>query len=436
MYDAVFKNGFLVSHEEIRRGDLVVSGGKIVDIVEHFNGDAAFVYDIQDRYLVPGIFDAHVHFRQPGSEEKENFETGSRAAVSSGVTTVFDMPNTHPPCVTAKILDAKRHLVQGKSFCNYGFFFGVTEDNFQEIQKVKNIAGLKYFMSHSTGDMGVSDMSILGKVFASFPELLVAVHAEDDFIIQENVLKYGNDIEPQEHSNIRSRLAAYNAVKNVLHLAKKYEHKVHICHVSCREELREILKFKTSSVTFEVTPHHLFLTQEAYRKHRNYVKINPPLRDEEDLEELWAALQKGHVDIVASDHAPHLPYEKELKYHEVPSGVPGIETLVPLLLDSVNHGKFDLEDFVRLTSYGPARLFGVKGKGSLVVGMDADLVVLDMNFEREVQNDRLYTKCGWSPFHGWKLKGWPQMTMVNGKMVYRDGKVDENMRVGREVTFE
>ncbi|MBI2464063.1 dihydroorotase family protein [Candidatus Peregrinibacteria bacterium] len=453
MYELVLKNGFLVSSKEVRRGDIVVSGGKIVDIVDRFEGEAEFVHDISGKYVLPGLIDAHVHFREPGSEEKENFETGSMAAVAGGVTTVFDMPNTEPKCTTADILEEKRKRVKGRSFCHYGFYFGVTDDNFSEMKKVKNIAGFKYFMTHSTGNMGVvekngknggcvgigrhgevTDLSVLELVFDSVSNI-VAVHAEDDLIIQENASKYFGDIEPISHGAIRSRLAAYKAVKDVLHLAKKYNHRVHICHVSCREELREILKFKTDKVTFEVTPHHLFLTEEAYEKHRNYVKVNPPLRQEEDKDELWKALKAGHVDIIATDHAPHLPFEKEREYLEVPSGVPGIETMLPLLLDAVNHGQIDLEDVVRMTSYNPSRIFGVKGKGELSVGKDADFVVVDMKAEKEVRNENLYTKCGWSPFHGLKLKGWPFMTFISGKPVYKDGKVDKNFRSGKEVTF-
>lgn len=446
MYELVLKNGFFVSPTEVRLGDIVVSGGKIVDIVDRFEGEAEFVHDISGKYVLPGLIDAHVHFRDPGSKEKEDFETGSAAAVAGGVTTVFDMPNTEPKCTTIDILEEKRKHVKGRSFCNYGFYFGVTDDNLDEIRRVENVAGFKYFMCHSTGNMGVrvkngdkvvagkTDLSVLERVFDSVSKI-VSVHAEDDLIIQENVSNYYGDIEPSSHSEIRSRLAAYKAVKDVLHLSKKYDHRVHICHVSCREELDEILKFKTEKVTFEVTPHHLFLTEEAYEKHRNYVKINPPLRTEEDTDLLWKALKEGHIDIIATDHAPHLPAEKEREYREVPSGVPGVETMLPLLLDAINHGQMNLEDVVRMTSYNPARIFGVKGKGELSVGKDADFVVVDMKVEKAVRNEDLYTKCGWSPFHGRKLKGWPIMTFVNGKPVYKDGKVDRNFRSGKEVVF-
>lgn len=432
MIDFVLKNGFIVSPEEVRRGDIAVRGGKIVDICENFDKEAEFEYDISGLYVLPGVIDCHVHFREPGSEEKEDFETGSRAAVSSGVTTVLDMPNNDPACVTARILEDKRTIVRGRSFVNYGFYLGVSPSHLEEIDKVRNIAGLKYFMGNTTGTESSGD--ILEKVFNK-KDMFVAVHAEDEATISENLAKMGRDIEPEQHSHIRSRLAAYKAVKTVLHLAKKYDRRVHICHVSCREELKEILAFKSDKITFEVTPHHLFLTDEAYEKHRHFVKVNPPLREEEDCEALWDALKAGKVDIIASDHAPHLSKEKERGYHEAPSGVPGVETLLPLLLDSVNHGELNLEDVVRVTSYNPARIFGIRGKGKIAVGKDADLAVVDMNMEREVRNEKLYTKCGWSPFHGKLLRGWPVMTVVNGRMVFRDGAVDDNFRVGKEVKF-
>ncbi|MBI2453406.1 dihydroorotase [Candidatus Peregrinibacteria bacterium] len=439
MFDTVIKNARIVSHEPgIRQGDIVISGGKIVDIIDAFDGEASFIYDVSGKYVLPGIIDAHVHFRDPGLTKKEDFVSGSRAAVSGGITTVFDMPNTDPPNVSLSALIDKRRRILGRSFCHYGFYFGATAHNLHDLEKVSNVAGIKYYISHSTGGLGVPDMSVLERIF-EHTNKLVAVHAEDESIIQRNFQLYEDEvIGIGDHGKIRSREAAYEATLQALTLAQKYKHRLHVCHVTTQDEVDLILRYRSQGVlvTFEITPHHLFLTEEEGEKQGFFVKVNPPLRTHKDTVSLWKALESGDLDMIATDHAPHLKSEKHAAYKDAPSGVPGVETMLPLLLHAMNKRRsFALHDIVRLMSYNPARIFGLHSKGAVIVGYDADLVVCDLELERVVENESLYTKCGWSPFHGWKLRGWPVMTFVSGMPVYRDGKVDENFRCGKEVEF-
>lgn len=430
----LFQNVTIVSPQGMEKGDVLVAGDKIEKVgTVAQKPRAARIIDGTGKFLLPGVIDPHVHFRVPGGEQKEDWTMGSRAAISGGVTTVFDMPNTVPPTTTVALLNEKRALVRGKSFVNYGFFFGATDTNLSEQQNVKGVPGIKVFFGNSTGNLGVANES-LESIFvtAAKTQRLLAVHAEDAACLLEHQKLYGDDDVASIHSMVRPAQCAAIAVKNALHLAKKNETCLHLCHMTSVEELDVLRKFKSSLTSAEVTPHHLFLNETAYATQQNFVKVNPPLRTKKDNDALWDALQKGLIDVVASDHAPHTKGEKERAYHDAPSGVPGVETLLPLLLNEVNHGRFTLERLVAVTSANAARIFGLSGKGAVREGMDADLVLVDMEMTREVWNETVQTKCGWTPFHGWKLMGWPVLTMVNGQIVYEDGMI-QGGPVGREV---
>lgn len=402
----VISNVNIVTHKEIFCGSVFVKNGKISKIARENDRVGTVcnlsVINLKRKYLLPGLIDVHVHFRTPGMTKKEDWSSGSKAALAGGVTTVLDMPNTRPPTVDASSLRKKRALVRKKALVNYGFYVGATPKNLGKIKNLKNIAGIKIFMARSTGNLLIDNKEDLEHFMASAGHLL-AVHTSED-------------------------------VKTVLHLAKKYAARVHICHVSGEHELEVIKKFKSAGISAEVTPHHLFLTEEDYKKHGNLLKINPPLRGFADQVALWDGLKNGLIDIIATDHAPHLLAEKRLSYGQASAGVPGVQTMLPLLLNAVNEGKLTLQRLVRLTSYNPARLFGIKNKGIIKVGMDADFTVVDLDISRKVNDNLLWSKCGWSPFTGWKLKGWPIITFVAGNLMYKwPDKFGTHL--GREIRF-
>lgn len=421
-FDYIFRGAQLVTETGVIKADCGVLNGKIEKIGDLRAEKAVREYDCTGLFMLPGLIDMHVHLRDPGLTHKEDFASGSRAAASGGITTVIDMPNTSPPTLTREALEAKRAIAASKSIVNYGFYMGASSGNLEEISCAENIAGVKLFQ-----DSGAIEKILkLGK--------FVIVHAEDENVIREKAEKYRDSNDPSVHSLIRPPSAAYEAVKSILHLAKKLGSRVHITHVSTVGEVKELRKFKNEKISADATPHHLYLTQKAYAERGNFVKVNPPLRTEKDRQALWAAIKEGLIEVIVTDHAPHTKAEKEESYWDAPSGVPGLETFLPLLLDSVNHGELTLRDVVRLTSVNPARFLGMCRKGRIEAGYDADLVVVDMEREMEVGSRVFFTKCGWSPFSGWKLKGWPIKTVVAGEVVFEDGKIVSG-KLAKEVQF-
>ncbi|MBI2639201.1 dihydroorotase [Candidatus Peregrinibacteria bacterium] len=438
-FDLMLRNGKIVTPSGIIDGDIGISQGKIAQIgriTEHIAHEkAGQVKDCAGLFILPGAIDMHVHFRDPGFPAKEDFGSGSEAAAAGGVTTVFDMPNTNPPTITCAALEEKRAIAAAKSHVNYGFYMGLTSDNILEIRNAKNIAGVKIYMGSSTGNLLVQDLHIIERVFES--GILAVVHGEDEKIIRENQKRYKNSEDPSVHSLIRSPDAAFHAVKELLHLAKKHNARVHVTHCSTVDEVEELRKFHGPTVSADCTPHHLFLSQSAYADRGNFVKMNPPLRTNKDRHALLEALRRGYIQAVASDHAPHTKGEKEQTYSKAPAGVPGTETLLPLLFDAVHHGELTLHDVAKITAENPARILGIRGKGRIEAGYDADLAIVDMEKTMEVGHHNgphhgFFTKCGWSPFSGWKLKGWPVTTIVNGEIAYENGRVNKKVR-GREI---
>lgn len=439
MADLLLKKGKIVFIDGIREGDVVVDGGKIAEITPDFKGEADRVIDCQGRFIFPGVIDAHVHMRTPGATYKEDFATGSMAAVSAGVTSFLDMPNNTPPVITKKLLQEKRSLVDGQSFANYGLFFGATDDNVDELKRITNVPGVKVYMGETTGNLIVRKDETLEQIFSytskKFP---VVVHAESQECLNRFAAEYaGSDARARDdfHSVVRPPECAREAVKHVLHLAKKYDAWVHIAHASSAEEIDVIKKFKSEKVTCEVAPHHLFFDLSSYKKLGSRAKVNPPLRSKEDVEALWEAINDGTVDIIASDHAPHLLREKDTPYEQSPAGFPGVETILPVMLDAVNRGLLNLDRVAQLLSSGPARVFEIQGKGRIQVGYDADLVILDMDLEKEVTHASMLTKCAWTPWDGIKLKGWPVTTIIGGEIIYDGGKFVSSRRAS-ELSFE
>jgi dihydroorotase len=355
------------------------------------------VIDIKGKLVIPGLIDSHVHFREPGLTHKEDFLSGSIAAAKGGVTTILDMPNTLPPTTTVANLEEKRKLAE-KCIVNYGFHFGSTLDNLTEIKNAKKIASVKIYMNVSTGNLRIENAEIVEKIMKQAK--LCTIHAE-----QEQLTK-------------------------AIEIAQKLNKKFYACHISSDSEIKQIRKNK-KYVYCEVTPHHLFLTEKDKERLGKLGDVKPSLKTEKDQQSLWKALQAGIVDTIATDHAPH---KKEEKLNEARAGLPGIETMLPLLLDAVNKEKLTLQQLIDLTSKNPAKIFRIKNKGLLKEGYDADLTIIDMNLEKEVKADQLLSKTKWSPFEGKVLKGWPITTIVNGNIVYADGNVFEVK--GREIKYE
>lgn len=441
MKNFVFINAKIVTHQEVFEGSLATQGGTIVKIErknkpEKVEGE---IVDLKGKYLFPGLIDVHVHFRTPGMTQKEDWTTGSKAALAGGVTTVLDMPNTNPPVIDEKSLELKRSIVQKEALVNYGFYAGATLDNFEETQKCKNIAGIKIYMGSSTGTLLVDDPKVLEKFFDQSKKLL-ALHAETESCIQKGAQKFMNVEDPSFHSRIRAPECAQEAMKLALGFVKKYKTRAHFCHVSTAKELELVTGFKKDNpelaklVSVEVTPHHLTLVEDDYEQYGNLIKVNPPIRSEEDHNALWEGIKNGLVDIIATDHAPHLQAEKELPYSQVPSGMPGVQLMLPLLLDASNKGILSLTRVVELTSYNPVKLFGIPNKGMIEEGYDADLTVVDMEKIERVCHHFMWSKANWSPFHGWILNGWPVMTFVNGNLMY-EWRETFGKELGREVDF-
>lgn len=366
---------------------------------------------------LPAVIDPHVHFRIPGAEHKETWVTGSQAAINGGVTTVFDMPNNTPAITSFSLLQEKKKLIDAQLLesgipLHYYLYLGATPDNEEEIKKSKNdIVGIKMFMGSSTGNLLVAKRADQERIFQLAAELnlVVAVHAEDEALIEQNKIRLADNDSIKVHGLIRNNQVAATAVEHALEMAKLHGTKLYILHVSTKGELDLIRAAKVDGVSVfaETTPHHLFLNSEAYHVLGTKAQMNPPLRTPEDQKALWQAINDGTIDCIGTDHAPHTLEEKSLPYPQSPSGVPGIETSLPLLLSSYNKGKLTLETLVAITSGNAQTIFNLPATH--------DLVIVDLDKEREVKNENLKTKCGWSPFVDWKLKGWPVATILNGK---------------------
>ncbi len=395
----LIKNCRLLSGDDEVIRHILVSGEKIKRISER-PVKAEKVLDAGEKFVLPGVIDPHVHFREPGLTYKEDFRTGSMAAAAGGITTFLDMPNTIPPTISAECLEEKK-LLAGKSIIDYGLHFGAAEDNAKEIRKASrmNIPSTKIFMNLSTGKMMLKDSASIEKAFRS--SKIVAVHAEGE------------------------------KVGEAVHYAKKTARRLYLCHLSQKSEVEFLRREKFPGIYAEATPHHLFLTEKDFKKQKGFAKMFPSLKKKSDQNALWKAIEDGIIDTIGSDHAPHT--EEEKRREDPPGGVPGVETLLPLLLDAVNRRKLSLKKTVDLTSANPAGIFGIRNKGRIAPGFDADLVIVDMSMKKEVNNEELRTRCGWSPFNGWKLKGWPVTTISRGRVVFDRGKLYKHK--GKEAVF-
>jgi len=423
-FDLLIKGGIAATPSGIAKADIGVNGGRIWAIGSLSGAKAAETIDARGLHVLPGVIDSQVHFREPGLEHKEDLESGSRSAVLGGVTAVFEMPNTKPPTTSAEALADKVLRARGRMHCDFAFFVGATRDNVDalpELERLPGAAGVKVFMGSSTGDLLVDDEATLSRIFAKISRR-AAFHAEDEARLKAR-LSLQRQADPSSHSEWRDAEAALIATTRLLKLASQAGKRVHVLHVSTAEEM-ELLAHHKDIATVEVTPQHLtFAAPEIYDELGTLAQMNPPLRDVRHQERLWWGLAQGVVDVLGSDHAPHTLDEKAKNYPSTPSGMPGVQTLVPVMLDHVNAGRLSLARFVDLTSAGPQRIFGIAGKGRIALGYDADLTVVDLKAGRVIDNDWVGSKSGWTPFAGRKVKGWPIGTVVRGKIAMWQGEL-------------
>ncbi|MDO8647703.1 MAG: dihydroorotase family protein [Candidatus Diapherotrites archaeon] len=422
--DLALNNGTAVIDRELYKANLGIKDGKIAEISgEILKADREI--DCAGKIILPGIIDEHVHFRVPGGEHKEDWKTASLAAIAGGVCTVIDMPNTNPALTTCALLEERQKIVEKDALVNFKFHFGATSDNFQELENAQEIASIKVFMGSSTGNLLVEDSKALEKIFeiAKSRNITVSVHCEDEELMRQNLEKFKRANHARFHNKIRDNEVEWKSIKKALAIQEKVGNKLHFMHVSTKEGLRFIESAKENGlkVTCEVTPHHLFLTDKDTESLGNFGKMNPPLRSGADLDALWTAIAKGTIDCIGTDHAPHTIEEKNQEYQKAPSGVPGIETMLPLLLNARSKGMISIEKIAAMCSENPARIFGLEGKGKIQLGFDADFTIVDLKGRTEIRNENLQTKCKWSPFNGLKLKGIVEKTIINGKVVFDFG---------------
>lgn len=426
-FDLILRGGEILTPELRERTDVGISGGKIAALGDLGGADTAESVDIPGLTVLPGIIDSHVHFREPGSETKEDLESGTRSAVFGGVTSVCEMPNTNPSTVTREALADKANRAEGRVWANAGFWFGATSENAHELSSLETLpgaAGIKVFMGASTGGLLIPDDPTLREVLKS-GKRPVAVHSEDHYRLTERKGLLSSAPSPAEHPFLRDPECARLATERLLRLCEETRRHIHILHVSTEEELPLIRDAKRRGlpVTCEVTPHHLwFAAPDCYDRLGSLVQMNPPVRDERHRLALRRALLEGLFDSVGSDHAPHLLEEKALPYPQSPSGMPGVQTLLPILLTlALDEGLMDPHEAVRQVTSGPANLLGIAGKGRLEPGSDADLTVVDLSRQRFVERNWIQSKCGWSPYEGERLRGFPVHTIVGGAFALRDG---------------
>lgn len=424
----------ILPNAEFIIGDLLTQNGTIVEVAPKISTATPTIeIDAEGLTLLPGVIDPQVHFREPGLEHKEDLFTASCACAKGGVTSFLEMPNTRPLTINQQALDDKLHRASQKCLVNYGFFIGATGDNLPDLLSTKPTPGIKIFMGSMHGQLLVDQYTALEAIFAE-GDRLIAVHAEDQARIEQRRKEFAGIHDPAVHSQIQDNLAALLATQLALKLSKKYQRRLHILHMSTAEEADLLRQDKPSWVTAEVTPQHLLLNTDAYAKIGTLAQMNPPLRSPHDNEVLWQALHDGVIDFIATDHAPHTLEEKSKQYPNTPSGMPGVETSLPLMLTAAIQGRCSVAQVVNWMSHAVAQGYGIPNKGAIVPGYDADLVLVDLNTYRPVLREELLTKCGWSPFEGWNLTGWPVVTIVGGQIVYEKGKLHPEVR-GQALTF-
>ena len=415
------------------RVDVLIEKGKILGIDPPRGVQVDETIHADDLFLLPGGVDAHVHFRDPGLTHKEDLRTATRACAKGGVTSFLEMPNTKPLTITCERLHEKLALASEKSLVNYGFYLGATIGNLEELKSAQRTPGIKIFIGSSTGDLLVDDQQLLERIFAE-TTLPICAHCEDETTVRANTERLGGGSSYEDHSQIRDEAAAVVATKRAIDLALRHRHRFHVLHVSTAAET-ELFRDHQGLITAEVCPHHLFFNVDDYERLGSLVQMNPSIKTAADNEGLWRALKAGRIQMIATDHAPHTVEEKQQPYPKSPSGLPAVENSLALMLDCVNAGICSLESVVHWMCDAPARVWDMVGKGRIAEGYDADLVLVDLGKKQTVRNQTQVTKCGWSPWDGVSLQGWPVRTLVKGHTVFLNGQFDETVR-GSEIEFD
>lgn len=428
------RRGRLVLPDRVVTGDLLIEDGVISQIAPRIERTVGEVVDATGLTVLPGVIDPQVHFRDPGQPEKEDLGSGSRAAAAGGVTAFLDMPNTQPATTSVAALHDKLDRAAERSCVHYGFFMGATGDNLEELKRAERTCGIKIFMGSSTGNLLVSEAADLEAIFSGANKL-IAVHAEDERRLQERKVLYSDSHDPADHPKIRDVETALNATRLACELSLKYGRRLHVLHLTSAEEVDFLRTIPRQRITAEVCPQHLFLhAPDAYEQLGTRAQCNPPVRGERHGRALWRALKDGTLNCMATDHAPHTLEEKARPYPTSPSGMPNVEWLLPLMLDQVHRGACTLHEVVRWLCEGPAECYRIPRKGRLEIGFDGDVVLVDPTATRTVEDGKVWTRCGWSPWSGREITGWPVLTAILGNPVFRDGAIVEGVR-GRELTF-
>lgn len=436
MYELVLRNGRVMTPGGLVSTDIGVSNGKIARIGEIFHSEAATIFDAKGLTILPGVIDSQVHFREPGLEYKEDLETGARSGALGGVTCVFEMPNTNPSTITPDLLQDKLNRAAGRMDIDHAFYAGATHENthlLAEMEAMQGCCGIKVFMGASTGDLLVQDDEGVEAVLRAIKRR-AAFHSEDEYrLADRRDLAVTGDW--TSHPVVRDPQAAIQSTERLLRLARKTGKRIHVLHITTAQEM-EILARNKDVASVEVTPQHLTLVAPyAYEILKGRAQMNPPIREQHHVDALWRAVNAGIVDVMGSDHAPHTLEEKARPYPASPSGMPGVQTLVPVMLTHVNNGHLSLQRFVELTSAGPQRVFGIVGKGRIAEGYDADFTIVDME-RREIMTDSWSkTKSGWTPFDGMEAQGWPVATIVRGQFIMQDGEIVQK-GLGKPVKFQ
>ena len=439
----LIKNAQIVNEGKIIQSDILIENNLISKIQPNISEEANQIIDASGKYLLPGVIDDQVHFREPGLTHKGDIESESRSAIAGGTTSFIEQPNTVPNAVTQELLADKYELARQKSFANYGFMMGGTNDNLEEVLKTnpRNVPGIKLFLGSSTGNMLVDNPETLENIFSN-TKMLIAVHCEDEATIRANTQKYldeyGEDIPVKFHHLIRSEEACYKSSSKAIELAKKTGARLHVFHLSTAIEtglFRNDIPLKDKKITAEVCVHHLTFTNEDYDTKGGLIKWNPAVKTQKDKDGLWEALLDDRIDVIATDHAPHTWEEKQNVYTKCPSGAPLVQHSLVVMLENYKNGKISLERIVEKMAHNPAILFRIEKRGFIREGYKADLVLVDLNQNWTVKKENILYKCGWSPLEGTEFHSKVTHTFVNGKLVYENGKITQE-KFGERLLFE
>ena len=423
-FDLIIRNADIINHAGRGRGDIGITKGRFAEFGDLSQASAADIFDATGLLAMPGVIDTQVHFREPGLEWKEDLETGSQAAVMGGVVAVFEMPNTNPTTTDAAAFADKLKRAHHRMHCDYAFYVGGTHENVHELGELERIAGccgVKVFMGASTGTLLIADDAGVAQVLANVNRR-ATFHSEDEYRLAER-RPLAREGDWTSHDFVRDAQSAIQSTHRLVRLAREAGKRIHVLHVTTREEI-EFLAGQKDIATVELTPQHLTLeAPEAYERLKGLAQMNPPIRDKYHVEGLWRGIAQGVADVLGSDHAPHTLEEKAKPYPQSPSGMPGVQTLLPVMLNHVANGRLSLERLVDLTSTGAQRVFGVANKGRMAEGYDGDITLVDLKAKRVLKHENMRTRSGWTPFDGMEVTGWPKATIIRGKVVMRDDEI-------------